>query len=177
MLLLLGCGNLGLLTFQVPFGVYLLPQLQVSFRLQTGLSYVEIQSSNGTIFPVDCPHVDSLVTMPKCFDPMFNSYGNCVGEIQTEYYKVYGRLYASGWEQGSMVPVSDSEWLNRFAEDSNPSMLSSARYWCEQLTRLYDPKGTHPPYPLDNYYFNSRSEAFDFVGWFFTSCWADFLDC
>lgn len=163
-LLCLGC--VGIITFQIPFFLVLYPQIQTTLRLVPGLSYLEIQSNNETI-PLDCLNIDYLVTLPKCFDSSINSYGYCPGQVQAEFYKVYGRLYATGWEQGAKIPVSASKWLNRFDNGSNPSMLSAGNDWCNDKTKLYDPEGTLVPY-VDDYYFNSRSDALDFVSWILT---------
>jgi hypothetical protein len=156
-------GIIGILTFQVPFALILLPELQATIRLTNGLSYIEVHASNGTVFPVDCANVESLSSLPKCFDANFNSYGYCVGETQAEWYKIYGRLYADGWQNGVNTTVPGFEWVNSFSQGLNPSMMSGGRYWCDTNVRLYDPEQFK-----GRFYFEYRTEPLDFVDWFLT---------
>lgn len=139
----LGVGLVGILTFQLPFYLVLLPQLQTSWRLVSGKSFIQVESSEGDIFSVECNDVVSLLTaLPKCFDPVFNSYGYCANDIKAEYYKLYGRLYIDVCEQCDGVDVVPSTtWLNEFSSEMNPALLSSAESWCSEPTRFYDPQG------------------------------------
>jgi hypothetical protein len=154
-------GLLGILTFQVPFFVVLLPQIKTSLRLVPGASFVQIENQRGLNVSFDCapvaPSVNDLLNLSECVNLISSSYGSCPGEREVEYYEAYARLYGTA----SQFLLNDVQHFTR-----NPPFVSGVLQWCANPTRLYDPLGTRPPGANDSrFWFDDHGDALSATQW------------
>ena len=148
-------GSIGFLTFQLPFILACVPQLQQRNRLVPSTNGILLEDRLGFQTEIACANVTEIVTIPKCFDPILYSYGFCTDEVVAESYKAFGLAL----DKNAVRLNTNARLLNDFDASWNPSLLKRATSWCEE-NHFYDPETAKV--------FMNKNDALDFVTWFMT---------
>jgi len=131
-------GLPGLLTFQLPFGLVLVPEILQKSRLVETVNGILLRDRSGIVTEIACANVSDVATVSACFDARLYSYGFCPGDVIAEMYAAFGIVFTQNGDK-LMTGTWDMPRLNTFNASWNPSLLDATIQWCS-ARHFYDPE-------------------------------------
>lgn len=151
-------GIVGIATFQVPFFLVLLPDIQARYRLKPTFSSLlmhEEPSKKTTSVPCDGDTTNVMTLVAQCFDPHFSNEGHC----NQSYHQ-------------SIQLIGLYNYDDRIVKESQPllqspaPLLPAASDWCKK--EAYIDSKTMIVY-------ESKSDVFNINNWLNIFLWGGFF--